>query len=217
LTQSRSSLLTAAFVTVPVALITQKRLLSFRKRFVAASLVFFLFAPILAFGWFSIADTGRKSPKTAYIRFQTWQTSLDIATREPWYRFYIGYGSIKDVNETLTEHFGLDSHLGHSHNVFLQTLLEMGILGLINLVIIFGIAFHGVYREWRIDKQAGGDLSPVFITAIATMLAVGQMEALLWGVQGKMVWIIVGLALAYGKLSYQESAEIISVKGRHTW
>jgi len=216
LTQSRSSLLTATFVTVPVALITQKRLLNFQKRLIPACLVFFLIAPLLAFNWYSHADPGRKSFKTAVIRFNTWQTSLDMATREPWYRFYIGYGSIKDVNEILTEHFGLDSHRGHSHNIFLQTLLETGMLGLMTLIFIFGITLHGVYREWKVNQQASGDHSPVFITTIATILIVGQMDHVMNSLSGKLVWIILGLALAYGKLGIQESAGKNSVQERHT-
>ena len=213
LTQARSSLLTAVFVTVPVALITQKNWLNFKRSLVVASLVFFLISPLLAFSWYSLADEGRKSPFTVIVRLHTYESSLDIATRQPWYRFYIGYGSIKGVNASLTEHFGVDSHQGHSHNIFLQTLIETGILGLMTLIFIFGIALHGVYREWKVDKQAGGDLSPVFITTIITILVVGQMDHVLQHESGKLAWIIVGLAMAYGKLGYQESALRKSAQG----
>ena len=213
LTQARSSLLTAVFVTVPVALITQKRWLNFKRSLVAACLVFFLISPLLAFSWYSLADKGRKSPYTGVVRLHTYESSLDIATRDPWYRFYIGYGSIKGVNASLTEHFGVDSHNGHSHNIFLQTLIETGALGLVTFIAIFWVALHGVGRQWKNDKQAGGDLSPVFITTIITILVVGQMDHVMLNIPGKLVWIIVGLAMAYGKLGYQESALRNSVQG----
>jgi O-antigen ligase len=216
LTNSRSSLLTATFVTVPVMLITQKRLGSFRKRLIAACLVVFLITPLLAFIWFSHAEKGRKSPANVITRYHAWQTSLDMATREPWYRFYIGYGNIKGVNIKVADHFGLDFSIGHSHNMFFQTLIEMGMLGLMTLIFIFGLALHGVYREWKVNKQASGDLSPVFITTIITILVVGQMDHILKNLPGQLVWIIVGLALAYGKLGYQESALRKSVQERHS-
>lgn len=215
LTKSRSSLLTAAFVTVPVALITQRRLLNFKKRLIAACIVFLLITPLLAFVWYSNVETERKSPVNAIKRFHTWQISLEMTTHRPWYRLFIGHGSIKGVNIKIADQFELDFPDGHSHNIFFQTLLETGMLGLMTLIFIFGIALQGVYREWKVNKHASGDLSAVFITTIATILTVGQMDHVLLKLPGKLVWIILGLALAYGKLGYQESALRKSVQERH--
>jgi len=207
LTKSRLSLLTAVFVTVPVALITQKRMLNIRKRIIVACLVFSLIAPLLAFTWFKNAEQERKSPSSAIARFHLWQDSIDILTHPPWYRFYIGYGNVKNVNSILADHYGMPIIANHTHNIYFQTLLETGMLGLVALIFIFGVALFGVCREWKINKLVDGDLSPVFITAIATILAVGQMDHVLKYLSGKLVWIILGLAFAYGKLGFQENPE----------
>lgn len=213
LTKSRSSLLTVGFATVPVALITQKGQLDFKKRLAAACLVFFLIAPLLAFTWYSHAGKDRKSPETAIIRFQLWQDSLDMLVRPPWYRFYIGYGNIKNVNAKIADHYGIPVLANHAHNIYFQTLIETGVLGLVTLIFIFGVALFGVCREWKVNKPANGDLSPVFITAIASILFVGQMDHVLKYSSGKLVWIIIGLALAYGKMGFQENTEMKSAQG----
>jgi len=217
LTRSRASLLTAAFVTIPVAFITQKRLFNFRKRLIIACLVFFLIAPLLAFSWYSTVDhPERKSAKSAIARFHLWQTSLDIVAHPPWYRLYIGYGNIKHVFSKVAKQYGTAMGANHSHNIYVQTLVENGILGLMTLIFIFGIVLLGVCREWKVQSLANGDISPVFITTIATILVVGQMDHVLKYLSGKLVWIILGLAFAYGKLGFQECEGKRPGNGRHS-
>lgn len=207
LTKTRFALLTMSFITVPTAIIIQRRFSGVKVRLMAALLIIFIFTPAASYYWWQRADAGRKSPVNIMRRIKTWQASYEIMKLSDSYRLIIGHGNMEDVFEKLNKHYEVDTKnlkmIVHTHNMFIQTFLETGMLGFINLVALWVLALFGVLKLWYRNYSEHFDLAVPLSTSLITIVVMGQMDYPLWSINGKIAWFLLGLSFAYIKTSLE--------------
>jgi O-antigen ligase len=201
LTKTRFALLTMVFVTVPTSMILQRRFGRVKMRLVAAILIVFIIAPAGSYYWWQAADADRKSFANVDSRINSWRGSLKIAGESEAYRLIIGNGNMWEVYLKLHEHYKIDDkyqkNIVHTHNVLVQTFLESGILGVLNLVLIWILAWLGVFAVWVRDSPEGLGLEIPLLTSLTTIAVFGQMDYALWTINGKLAWFLLGLSYAF--------------------
>jgi len=202
-TKSRFALLTLLIITIPCGLFLQRRVGSIRAKFVVAALVVCLITPMAGLLWFHKASPERKSLKNAKYRLTVWADTLKIIKESSDMRVVTGQGTILHNHLKLKKHFHVGSEVGsespHAHNAILQVLLETGVLGVINFVLIWLVSFWGLLLVWLNYDSTYSDLSPALITSLVTIAAMNMLDYGLWGESGKLSWFVLGLAFAYGK------------------
>ncbi len=207
MTKTRFALLTMIFVTLPLSLFLQRSFGSVKQRFVVALLTICFIAPAGSYYWWQRAEAGRKSTTNIFRRIESWRTSLKIMERSEPVRMVIGQGNMKDVYGKLNEKFqiNMDSQKGivHTHNLLIQTLLETGILGVLNLVFIWVLAWVGVFVIWIRNHPDGLGLEIPLATSLTTIVFMGQMDYPLWSINGKLAWFLLGLTYALIKVSLE--------------
>jgi O-antigen ligase len=106
-----------------------------------------------------------------------------------------------EVYLKLHEHYKIDDkyqkNIVHTHNVLVQTFLESGILGVLNLVLIWILAWLGVFAVWVRDIPEGLGLEIPLLTSLTTIAVFGQMDYALWTINGKLAWFLLGLSYAF--------------------
>jgi len=210
LTRTRFALLTMIFFTVPTSLVLQRRFGSKKHRLVTGLLIVFLVAPVGSYLWWHNADANRKSFKNMVTRFESWQGALRIMSMSEPHRVIIGHGNMEDVYGKLQEPFQLniESQKGivHTHNVVVQTFLESGILGTFNLILIWTLAWVGVFAIWIKNGPGGLGLEIPLATSLTTIAVMGQMDYPLWSINGKIAWCILGLSYAFIQITIREKS-----------
>ncbi len=204
MTQTRSALLVAAFVTLPCVALVQNRWGSFRKRMTLFLILFCLVAPLGSMLWFSLASPERRSLTNAFGRFQAYMISVQISMERSCTENLFGNGRYTETFPAVARHYGIDPRvpegpaLLHAHNVLLQTLVETGLLGTMALLLAWVAAAHRALSAWVCQEKT---VAGVMVIALLTMAAMGQFDHCLndlWGVHGQLCWFLVGLAFASG-------------------
>jgi len=100
-----------------------------------------------------------------------------------------------------------DRDIGHAHNIFLQTALDLGIPGLICYLAILGVTIWSGYRVFRFKK--GSYVHLVALGAVCGLLVHalwGLIDALPLGSRTQFLWwVMVGLIFA----AHQNSTEAL--------
>lgn len=209
LTKTRFTLLTFVFVAVPVSLLCQKRYGSFKNRFIAAFLIILIMMPSLTYLWWKVSPD-RHGMSSLRSRVIIWEESIDIIADMPWQRKVIGYGNDKDLFPRLVKIRDPESRLvnhPHAHNVLIQTFLETGIVGVTALVFLWLQAFAGVMYALLKERKESFCLSGVFVTSLVTIAVMSQMDYSLSHIRGKLVWFVLGLSIAYGRVGMAEDRQ----------
>jgi putative inorganic carbon (HCO3(-)) transporter len=133
----------------------------------------------------------------------------------------IGIGSYVEVGDILYPFFlFVPGQIVHSHNLFFQVAVDLGVPGLVAWLVVFLMANKmawQIYRQARIRKDywAAGLGAGLLGSQIA--LAVhGLTDAVTWGMvrTAPLVWALWGLAMAGGHVystspEYEFSAEVV--------
>lgn len=86
----------------------------------------------------------------------------------------------------------------HAHNLFLNYILQLGVLGLAVLLFLLGSI---VQRFWIFYRSASNELSMIGICGIAVttaMVTKNMTDDLFWRTDALLFWALVGLLLGYG-------------------
>jgi O-antigen ligase len=94
-----------------------------------------------------------------------------------------------------------DYDIAHAHNVFLQVLLDLGVLGLVSYLALVGLAFHAGWSV--IIRQPGHRLLAIgLVSGLAGLHFFGLADALALGAKpGLLFWIALGLLMAIAQFA----------------
>lgn len=111
---------------------------------------------------FSIGDLGESSIR---YRLHTWQGTLRMLTHHP-----VGIGVGEWAWRIVYPHYAVSgtARVMHAHNVFLQVAIELGIVGLVILLLLIAVALRHAFK----NKNA------VALTAVAGGLVMGFFDHL---------------------------------------
>ena len=215
MTKTRFGLLTMVFVTLPAAIVVQKRIGTWRRRLVIALAWVLVVAPAASFCWWC-CNPGRHPMGAARGRFEAWEGAVRIAAAGPVPNMLIGYGPFRNVYRAAAAHNGMGPgdfplHAGgrkqcpdmrfvpvHAHNVVMQRLVETGVLGAGALIMVWAVAFWSSLRAWLWGPEPAASLAGVLVVSLLTIAVMGQMDCLLYWTAGRLSWFITGLAFASG-------------------
>jgi putative inorganic carbon (HCO3(-)) transporter len=119
----------------------------------------------------------------------------------------IGMGTFGDVADLLYPFFlAAPSSILHSHNLFLQVTVDLGLPGLIAWLAILYLVLITSWRVYRRgQKSANGWLAGIGAGLFCSQLALmthGLTDAVTWGMvrPAPIVWVLWGLAMAAGEM-----------------
>lgn len=123
-------------------------------------------------------------------RLEAFELSLDIISKYP--LTGIGYGK-----KSFSKYYPNVDEVTHSHNIFVNTAVEVGIPGLVifisMLVIVAKDFIKAIGRETVIDRKL--ILSGIF-TSIAGFLTLNLFDYMYHGWPGQMFWMLIGIGYA---------------------
>jgi O-antigen ligase len=132
----------------------------------------------------------------------------------------MGLGTFREVGPLLYSMPSLPDNfnLAHAHNFFLQTGLDVGLLGLAAVVAIHLLAVWSLYRLWQCPQRVGSGW-PAFVTwrtlAAAWMgcfvahLVYSQFDAIALGSKpGFLLWLLFALIFAADRLVHAPPAAV---------
>ena len=96
-------------------------------------------------------------------------------------------------------------HIPHAHNLALQALLDLGLPGSVLLALLIALAVRGLFATMRMSRNASIQLLAVGLGgSLLAYLVYGLTDAIAPGARGGLpFWLILGLALACGRLRDQ--------------
>ena len=200
LSASRSGLAGAAAALGLLVLLRWPRLL-FALPFGAAAAV----AGVLTLGPARLAQSfaalDAASGSSGLGRLEVWSRALDMIQDFPFTG--IGLNTFPVILNTYYPLFSTDptaTSLPHAHNLFLQTAVDLGVLGLMCFITLWALAGLGLARGWRAAASlaeraplaglAGGLLAH-FIYSQTDAVALGAKP-------GVLLWVVLGAAVAAG-------------------
>ena len=200
LTLSRGGWVGFAFgIFIFIILIEKKLLLSIIPIVLAG--VYFLPQSIVN----RILTIGNLGDSSNAYRIRLWKITLEII-RDNWL-VGVGFGYIPF--KTTFETYIRTMPAYHSHNTYLQTMGEMGILGLIVFImLIFVLYKYSIKRLMKQEDRYIRTMAGGVLAGLAALLAHGAVESVLY--LPKIIitfWTLVGLILALMRIS-GESKEI---------
>ena len=214
MTETRLALVAGALVTVPAAIVAQRRYFSPRGRTVAAAVWLGVAVPALAAAWWWTASPERRDPAAAGYRLGAWRSALEIEARSPWYLVAVGHGPYQYVFPAAARRVGATvaleaggRRMPHAHSVPLQTLVETGAVGLVSLAAVWAAGFLCAWGAWRRGGGEAAALAGVVWPALLTWAALGTMDNSLNGVCGVLGWLLAGLGTAGPSWEPADSAE----------
>lgn len=133
-------------------------------------------------------------------RTEVWGYAVEELRRSP--VLGIGLGAFRRTvlaRRTRTESAGVD--IAHAHNVFLQTALDLGVIGLVAYSAVVALS---IGMAWRCAQRGGTALKLLAVGLGGNILAVhlfGLVDAVALGAKiGLLMWASIGLLMAMDRL-----------------
>lgn len=128
-------------------------------------------------------------------RLHIWQYVIEKIEKRPFTGIGFGRGNL---GPELTQRFG--SHLiWHGHNVFLNYALQMGIGGVLVLVILFGALSREFWLLYRSDDATASLIGIAGITVLAGFIAKNMTDDFFVRHNALIFWSVIGMSLGYGR------------------
>jgi O-antigen ligase len=169
--------------------------------------IFALFAVVLTLGAGAAvhtiqADQGGR-PLEQDTRLFLWPEVLKMSAERPLTGYGFGRGILR---ESLQEELrAVDSQLWHAHNLFLDTVLQLGVPGLLLFVLLLGAI---VRQGWRLARNTPDEVVAAGVALIAVLggVAVRNLtDTLLVRQNALLFWGLIGVLLASSCASAPET------------
>lgn len=140
-------------------------------------------------------------------RVQLWKSSLEIFAKYPvvgagpgmYEKIIYKLASAKNFNE------GTMFHHHHAHNMYLEILAEMGMLGLSTFLLAFIVLFRNFIRRLKVSSDVY--LLAFTISILAVLINELTSSTILVGFySASLFWLLVGMSV--GRISYLEKQKI---------
>lgn len=132
-------------------------------------------------------------------RYRIWNFWLERIAERPWAGVGFGRDLPHSVHADLRPKEWTVLMFAHAHNLFLNYVLQLGIGGLVALLLLLG----ALLREfWRIRRAPAPDAGIVGLCGIALVVALvskNMTDDLFWRNDSLLFWSLAGMALGYGK------------------
>lgn len=153
------------------------------------------------------------SLSTMDMRFEIWNRAVLLIEDFP--LSGTGIGLFSPVVERLYPFFlHPPGAILHSHNLFLQIAVDLGLPGLIAwLAILLGV-LYAAWRTWTVTPPGSlmNALAAGWLAALVALAAHGMVDSVTWGMvrSAPLVWVLWGAALANHHLACGEAQGTIS-------
>lgn len=129
-------------------------------------------------------------------RLALWPEVLELIGERP----IIGYGFGRGLlRESLREELGsVDAFLWHAHNLFLEALLQLGVPGLVLLLLLLGAILREGWRLVRDPDALRVACGLAAIAVVAGMVVRNMTDTLFLRQNALLFWGVVGVLLALG-------------------
>jgi putative inorganic carbon (HCO3(-)) transporter len=149
----------------------------------------------------ALAPEGLDTESLAF-RWRVWRYALFLVGDFPFTG--VGMGAFNDAALAL---YGFDGfRQPGAHSLFLQVALDVGLPGLIALLVTLGAVLAGAVRAFATFKRLGDallwPLTSGAIAGLSAILAHGLIDLAAWGTRGSfLLWCLVGLLACLGVLA----------------
>jgi O-antigen ligase len=127
-------------------------------------------------------------------RLMLWPEVLQQVRQRPLLGYGFGRGMLR---QSLNDRFG-EPLLWHSHNLFLETMLQLGIPGLFLLLFILAAIAREAWRFARDAEEWRAACGVVLLAMIAGVLVRNTTDVLLVRQNALLFWGLTGVLLAWG-------------------
>jgi len=139
-------------------------------------------------------------------RIALWRESISYIAESPWLGNGFGRGSVRAALRSVFN----DSVLWHSHNLFLEVLLQVGLVGLMLFILLIGSLLRSAVRHLRSDDHSQSVLGMVAGMIILGML-IRNMTDMLW-VRAAALTFWGALGLVFGLASRRDAARTVAAQ-----
>ena len=214
---------TAVAATV-IALVVFSAVLSLRMKALGAGVLVLVLAagmvhdraPLVFTRYLSLFETATYGQETADLammgRWQIWSETIEMAKEHPWAGYGYGGGLFHQVFQKRLN--GMYQQLGaphQAHNVWLQTLFEIGTIGLGLFTLVVGgvmiMLLAAIRRSRTRDERA---IAAIAVGGLIGIVAHSMTEGLYGsGMFGILLWGLIGAAVS-ARLALQSPRESVT-------
>ena len=135
-------------------------------------------------------------------RLPLWPQVFTMIERHP----VIGGGFGRGIYGKELSELNGTPELWHGHNMFLNYALQLGIVGVLVLVILLVAITREFWRLYRADDPAASMIGLAGITMLAGFIAKNATDDFFVRQNSLMFWSVVGLSLGYGRWRMRSAA-----------
>jgi len=129
-------------------------------------------------------------------RFQIWQYWAGHIQEKPWAGVGFGRDLPHMVYKKPPEWFGL--MFAHAHNLFLNYALQLGLPGVLVLLLLFGALGRTFWMIYRSPDQETSSVGAIGLGVLAAMISKNMTDDLFWRTDALLFWALMGMLLGYG-------------------
>jgi O-antigen ligase len=123
-----------------------------------------------------------------------WAEVVDNIRERPWLGYGFGRGMLRSsLREELKE-----AQLWHAHNIFLDTALQVGLVGVVLLLVLLAATLREGWRTARDPSPAAAACGVALLGVVVGMLVRNMTDFLLIRQNALLFWCVVGVLLAWG-------------------
>jgi O-antigen ligase len=132
-------------------------------------------------------------------RLALWPEAAERIGQRPLAGYGFGRGLLRDAFQAKFN--ALDTHLWHAHNLFLETLLQLGIPGMALFLLLLGSVLRNGWHIARDDDETAAACGMALLAIVTGMLVRNMTDALLVRQNALLFWGTTGVLLALGNLA----------------
>lgn len=128
-------------------------------------------------------------------RIPLWAFAIEHISEHPLTGAGFGRGAMR---QTLTERFD-NGQLWHAHNLFLNYTLQMGVGGLLTILILFSAMARAFWRLYRATQMEASLIGIVGLALLSGIIVKNMTDDFFVRQNALLFWAIAGMSLGYGQ------------------